>query len=150
MTYVGADLSMMGGSTHAMSLALALLALPLPTINGQLRTIRQRAVPHHCTGCRHHPCAPSPPNKVLPYHPLPMLGGLPTPTKTLTTLAQATLPCCSVVSSPPTFLTIYSTPSLLPFTFSSEVLLSLRGGTAHPFCVGGQNPPPQKHSQCKH
>jgi hypothetical protein len=43
MTYVGAVLSAMWGSTHATSLAPAPLAIPLPIINGQLRTVRQRA-----------------------------------------------------------------------------------------------------------
>jgi hypothetical protein len=148
MTYVGAVLSTMGGSTRATSLALAPLAIPSPIVNGQLRTVRQRARPCRCTGRRHRPRVPSPPDKVLPSHPHPTLGGLPPPTKTLTTLAQATSPCCSVVLSPPTFLTTSLTPSLLPFTFSSEVLLSSGGGTAHPFCVG--NPPLQKRTRRKH
>jgi hypothetical protein len=150
MTYVGAVHSMMGGSTRTTSLALAPSAIPSPIVDGQLRTVRQRARPCRCTGCHHRPRAPSPPDEVLPSHPHPMLGGLPTPTKTLTTLAQATSPCRSVVLSPPTFLTTSPTPSLLPFafTFSREVLLFLGGGTAHPFCVG--NPPPQKCTQCKH
>jgi hypothetical protein len=131
-----------------MSLALAPLALPLPTIDGQLWMVHQRTRPHHCTGRHHCPCAPSSPDKVLPSHPHPKLGGLPTPTKTLTTLARATSPCHSVVLSPPTFSTTSSTPSLLPLTFSSKVLLFSGGGTAHLFCVG--NPPPQKRTQCKH
>jgi hypothetical protein len=148
MTYVGAVLSTMGGSTRATSLALAPSAIPSPIVDGQLRTVHQRAQPRRRTGRRHCPCAPSPPDKVLPSHPHPMRGGLPTPTKPLTLLAQATSPCCSVVLSPPTFSTTSPTPSLLPFTFSSKVLLSLGGGTAHPFCVG--NPPLQKRTQCKH
>ena len=130
------------------SLALAPLTKPLPILDSQLQTVRQRARPCRCTGCCHRPWAPSSPDKVLPSHPHPTLGGLPMPTKTLTTLTQATSPCCSVVSSPPTFLTTSPTPSLLPFTFSSKVLLSLGGGTAHPFCVG--NPPPQKRTRRKH
>jgi hypothetical protein len=137
------------GNTHTTSLTLALSALPSPTIDSQLRTLCQCARPHHCTGCCHDPCAPSPPDGVLPSHPHPMLGRLPMPTKTLTTLARTTSPCCSVMSSPPTSSTKYSTPSLLLFTFSSNVLLSLGGRTAHPFCVGSRNPPPWKHSQCK-
>jgi hypothetical protein len=43
-----------------------------------------------------------------------------------------------------------SMPSLLPFTFGSEVCLFSGGGTTHPFCVGGQTPPPCKRSQRKH
>jgi hypothetical protein len=38
MTYVGTVLSTMGGSTRAMSLALAPLAIPLPIVDGQVRT----------------------------------------------------------------------------------------------------------------
>jgi hypothetical protein len=150
MTYVGTVLSTMGGSTHATSLALALPAIPSPTVDGQLRTVRQRARPRCCTGCRHRSCPSSPPDKVLPSHPHPMLGGLPSPTTTLTMLAQVTPPCCSVMLSPPTSSTTSSTPSILPSTFSGKVLLSRGGGTAHPFCIGGQNPPPQKRSQRKH
>jgi hypothetical protein len=148
MTYVGVVLSTMGGSTCVASLGLAPPAIPLPIIDGQLRILRQCAQTCCCTGCCHRPRLPSPPDKVLPSQLHPTLGGLPMPTKTLTTLAQATSPCCSVVLSPPTFLTTSPTPSLLPFTFSSKVLLSSGGGTAHPFCVG--NPPPQKRTQRKH
>jgi hypothetical protein len=63
-------------------------------------------VPRSCTialtftygqGCLR-PHAPSLPDKVLTSHPHPPLKGLPTPTKTLTTLAPVTSPCCSVVS----------------------------------------------------
>ncbi len=43
MTYVGAVLSTMGGSTCATSLALALAAIPLPIVDGQLQTVHQRA-----------------------------------------------------------------------------------------------------------
>jgi hypothetical protein len=151
MTYMGAVLSTMGGSTHVISLALALSAIPSPIIDGQLQTVRQRARPCCCTGCCHRPCAPSPPDKVLPSHPHPMLGGgLPMPTTILTTLARVTPSCCSVMSSPLTSSMTSSTPTLLPSIFSGEVLLSLGGGTAHPFCVGGQNPPPRKRSQRKH
>jgi hypothetical protein len=146
MTYVGAELSTLGGSTRATSLALALCWL----YDGQLRTVQLHARHRHHTGCHHRPCSPSPPEEVLPSHPHPMLGGLPTPTKTLITLVQATTPCCSVVSSTPTSSMTSSTPSHLPFTFSSQVLLSLGGGTTHPFCVGGLNPPPRKCSRCKH
>ncbi len=144
MAYVGMVLSMMGGNTRATFLALAPSALPPPTVDGQLWTVRQCARPCWHTGCCYCPRAPSPPDAVLPSHSHPTLGGLPTSTKSLTTLARATLPCCSVVSSPPTFSTTSPTPSLLPFTFSSKVLLSLEEGTTHPFCVG--NPPPQKRT----
>jgi hypothetical protein len=75
-----------GGEHSRAVLALAPLALPSPTVDGQLWTVRQRARPCHCTGFRHYPHVPSPPDKVLP-HPHQTLGGLPTPTKTLTTLA---------------------------------------------------------------
>jgi hypothetical protein len=77
MTYVGVVLSTMGGSTRVTSLALAPSAIPLPIVNGQLRMVRQRAQPCHCTGRHHRPCMPSPPDKVLPSHPHPTLGGLP-------------------------------------------------------------------------
>jgi hypothetical protein len=43
MTYVGTVLSTMGGSTCAMSLALAPSTIPSPIVDGQLRTVRQRA-----------------------------------------------------------------------------------------------------------
>jgi hypothetical protein len=140
----------MGGNTHTTSLTLAPLALPSPTVDAQLRTVRQRTQPCQRTGHCHCPCVPSPPDKVLPSHPQPMLGGLPTLTKILTTLVQATSPCCSLVSSPPTSLTTPSTPSLLPFTFSNKVCLSSREGTVHPFCAGGQDSPPRKCSWRKH
>jgi hypothetical protein len=150
MTYMGVVLSTMGGNTRVTSLTLTPSALLLPTVNSRLRTVCQRAWPCCCTGRRHCPCTPSPPDKVLPSHPHPTLGCLPTPTKTLTTLARATSPCCSVVLSPPTSLTTPSTPSLLPFTFSNDVHLSFGGGTTHPFYAGGQDSPPQKRSRCKH
>jgi hypothetical protein len=150
MTYVGAVLSTMGGSTCATSLALAPVAIPLPIVDGQFQMVHKRARTHPCTGCCHRPHAPSPPDKVLPSHPHPTLGGLPTPTMTLATLARVTPPYCSVMLSPPTSSMTSSTLTLLSSIFSGEVLLSSGGGTAHPFCVGGQNTPPQKRSQCKH
>jgi hypothetical protein len=134
MTYVGVVLSTMGGSTCATSLALAPAAIPSPIVNGQLQMVCQRAQTRRRTGCRHRPCMPSPPDKVLPSHPHPTLGGLPTPTTTLATLARATPPC---MSSPPTSSRTSSTLTLLPSIFSGEVLLSSGGGTTHPFCVGG-------------
>jgi hypothetical protein len=146
MTYVGAVLSTMGGSTCTRSLALAPVALPSPIVNGQLQTVRQCAQTCRRTGRCHRPRAPSPPDEVLPSHPHPTLGGLPTPTTTLVTLAQATPPCRSVMLSPPTSSITSSTLTLLPSIFSGKVLLSSGGGTAHPFCVGGQNTPPQRRS----
>jgi hypothetical protein len=86
MTYVGTVLSTMGGSTRTTSLALAPSAIPSPIVDGQLRMVHQCARPCCCTGCRHRPHVPSPPDEVLPSHPHPTLGGLPMPTKTLTTL----------------------------------------------------------------
>ncbi len=69
VTYVGAVLSTMGGSTRATSLTLAPWAIPLPIVNRQLRMVSQRAGPRHCTGCCHCPCMPSPPDEVLaPTH----------------------------------------------------------------------------------
>jgi len=73
MTYVGAVLSTMGGSTCVTSLILAPAAIPL--LNGQLQTVCQRAQTCCRTGCHHRPCKPSPPDEVLPSHPHPMLGG---------------------------------------------------------------------------
>jgi hypothetical protein len=140
MTYVGGVLSTMGGSTHSTSPALALLALPLPRVDGQQ--------PHHHTGCRHHPCAPSPPDEVLPSHPHPNVEGLSMPTDPPNLLARAT--SCLVTPSPAPPSTASSTPSLLPFTFGSKVCLSLEGAVAHPFCAGGLTPPPWKRTQHKH
>jgi hypothetical protein len=42
-SYVDAVLSTMGGSSQATSLTLALAALPLPAVNGQLWMVHQRA-----------------------------------------------------------------------------------------------------------
>jgi hypothetical protein len=142
MTYVGAGLSTMGGSTRVTSLALAPSAIPSPIVNGQLRTVRQCAQPCRCTGRRHRPRAPSPPDKVLPSQPHPTKEGLSTPTNPPNLLARATTRSGMPSLAPP--LTASSTPSLLPFTFGSEVCLSSEGVVAHPFCVG--NPPPQKHT----
>jgi hypothetical protein len=133
-----------------MSLALAPLAIPSPIVNGQLQTVCQHARPRCHTGCHHRPHAPSPPDKVLLSHPHTTLGGLPTPTTTLATLARATPPCCSVMSSPPTSSMTSSTPTLLPSIFSGKVRSSSGGGTVHLFCVGGQNPPSWKRSRRKH
>ncbi len=146
MTYVGAVLSTMGGSTCVTSLALAPLAIPSPIVNGQLQTIHRRARPCCRTGHHHRLGAPSPPDKVLPSHPHPTKEGLSMPTNPPNLLARATT--CSGTPSPAPPSTASSTPSLLPFIFGSKVCLSSEGVVAHPFCVG--NPPPQKRTQCKH
>jgi hypothetical protein len=144
-SYVDAVLSTMGGSTRVTSLALAPSAIPSPIVNGQLRTVCRRTRPRHCTGRRHRPRAPSPPDKVLPSHPHPTKEGLSTPTNPPNLLARAATRSGTPSLAPP--LTASSNPSLLPFTFGSEVCLSLEGVVAHPFCVG--NPPPQKCTQHK-
>jgi hypothetical protein len=148
MTYMGTVLSTMGGSTHATSLALAPSALPLPTIDGQLPMVHQRARLCCCTSCCHHPHAPSPPDEVFPSHPHQTVEGLSTPTETPNLLARATS-CLGTPSLAPSSMAL-STPSLLPFTFGSKVCLSSEGVVAHPFCAGGLTPPPRKHSQRKH
>jgi hypothetical protein len=148
MTYVGTVLSTMGGSTRTTSLALAPLAIPSPIVDGQLRTVRQRTQPCRCTGCRHHPCVPSPPDKVLPSCPHPTVEGLSMPTNPPNLLARATTCSGTLSLAPPS--TSSSTPSLLPFTFGSKLCLSLEGVVAHPFCAGGLTPPPQKRTRCKH
>jgi hypothetical protein len=146
MTYVGTVLSTMGGSTRVMSLALAPLAIPSSIVNGQLRMVRQRARHRRCTGRRHPPRAPSPPDEVLPSHPHPTKEGLSMPTNPPNLLARATTRSGTLSLAPP--LTASSTPSLLPFTFGSKVCLSSEGVVAHLFCVG--NPPPLKCTQRKH
>ncbi len=109
---------------------------------------RQRAQPHCCTGCHHHPCAPSPPDGVLPSQPHPTVEGLSMPTNPLNLLVRATTRSGTPSLAPP--LTASSTPSLLPFTFGSKVCLSSEGVVANPFCAGGLTPPPRKHTQRKH
>jgi hypothetical protein len=146
MTYMNAVLSMMGGSTCVTSLALAPLAIPSPIINGQLWMVRRCTQPRCCTGRRHHPCVPSPPAEVLPFHPHPTKEGLSMPTNPPNLLARATTCSGTPSLAPPSMAS--STPSLLPFTFCSEVCLSSEGVVAHPFCVG--NPLPQKRTQCTH
>jgi hypothetical protein len=148
MTYVGTVLYTMGGSTRATSLALAPSAIPSPIIDGQLWTVRRCARPPHRTGRRHHPCAPSPPDEVLPSHPHPTVEGLSTPTNPPNLLARETTCSGTWSLAPP--LTASSTPSLLPFTYGSKVCLSLEGIVAHPFCAGGLTPPPRKRTRCKH
>jgi hypothetical protein len=148
MTYVGAFLSTMGGSTCTTSLALAPLAIPSPIVNGQLQMVCRRAQPRHCTGRHHHPCTPSPPDKILPSHPHPTVEGLSMPTEPPNLLAGAT--SCSGTPSLAPSLTASFTPSLLPFTFGSKICLSSEGVVAHPFCAGGLTPPPWKRMQCKY
>jgi hypothetical protein len=131
-----------------MSLALAPSAIPLPIVDGQLRTVRQHAQPRLCTDCYHRPCAPSPPDEVLPSHPHPTVEGLSMPTNPPNLLARATT--CSGMPSLAPPLTASSTPSLLPFTFGSKVCLFSEGVAAHPFCAGGLTPPPRKRTQRKH
>jgi hypothetical protein len=153
MTYVGAVLSTMGGSTRATSLALAPSALTSPTVNSQpsptvdsqlqmvcrsaqpRRSTGQRARPHRRTGRCHQPHAPNPScDEAPPSHPHPTLAGTSTPTFTPPTLsarASSTtrLGTPSLVPSS----TASSTPSLLPFTFGSELLLE--GLTIHSVLV---------------
>jgi hypothetical protein len=126
MTYVGAVLSTMGGSTRVTSPALAPLAIPSPIVNGQLRIVRQRA--QHCrrTGHHHCPCAPSPPDEVLPSRPHPTKEGLSMPTNPLNLLVRATTRSGTLALAPP--LTASSTPSLLPFTFDRSIF----GGSCCP------------------
>ncbi len=139
-----------GGSPHATSLALTLPPWTSPTVDGQLRTVCQCARPCSCTGWCFRPHVPSPPDKVLPSHPHLTLEGLSTPSVPPKLLARATsrLGMPSLVPS----LMASNTLSLLPYTLRirREVHLSLGGGTAHPFFVGGPAPPPQKHTQHKH
>ncbi len=131
-----------------MSLPLAPLAIPSPILDGQLWMVRRRAQPCHRTGRRHHPCTPSPPDKVLPSHPHPTVEGLSMPTNPPNLLARVTTRSGMLSLAPPS--TASSTPSLLPFTFGSEVCLSLEGVVAHPFCAGGLTPPPRKCTRRKH
>ncbi len=148
MTYVGVVLSMMGGSTRATSLALALLAIPSPIVDDQLRMVRQCAQPCRCTGSCRRPCTPNPPDEVLPSHPHPTVEGLSTPSNPPNLLARAPIRSGTPSLAPPSMAS--STPSLLPFTFGSEVCLSLEEVVAYPFCAGGLTPPPWKRKQCKH
>jgi hypothetical protein len=64
-TYKDAVLSSMGGSSQATSLILAPVALPLPAVDGQLWTVRQRAQPRCCVGQCHGPWAPNPQAHIL-------------------------------------------------------------------------------------
>jgi hypothetical protein len=78
-----------------------------------LLAVCPRARPRRRTGRRNIPRAPNSSAAVAPTHPDILQGGLPTPTST--TLAGATSPCCSVVSSTPPGWTMPDTPSLQPF-----------------------------------
>ncbi len=91
---------------------------------------------------------PSPPDKVLPSHHHTTLEGLSTPTEPLNLLTRAT--SRSGMPSLAPSLRTSSTSYLLPFTFGSQVCLSLEGEVAHPLCAGGLTPPPQKCTPRKH
>ncbi len=149
-SYVDAVLSNMGGGTQP-SLPLAVsppalvpAALPSPDINNQRQTVRPRARPCRHTGRRNIPQAPSSSAAVAPTHPDILQVGL--PTLTSTTLAGATSPCRSVVSSTPPGWTTPDTPSLQPFTFDDGALHSSGGGNAHPFRAQGLPLPPWKRT----
>jgi hypothetical protein len=114
-SYVGAVLSTMGGSSHTTPLIIALLPPPSTMVDGPLQKACCRTQPLHRTGQCHHPCVPSPPDKVLPSYPHPTLEGLSTPTVPPKLLARAT--SCSGTPSLVPPLMVSSTPSLLPFTF---------------------------------
>ncbi len=64
-SYVDTVLSTMGGSSQATSLTLAPAALPLPAVDGQLRTVRQRTQPCCHVGQHHGPQAPNPQAHIL-------------------------------------------------------------------------------------
>jgi hypothetical protein len=108
--------------------------------------VRPRARPRRRTGRCNIPCAPSSFIKVTPTHPELLQGGLPTPTQTK--LAQATSPCPSEVSSTTPYLTTPHTPSLFPSNLVGFTV-SMAGGNAHPFQMGGPTPPPRKRTQRK-
>ena len=146
-SYVDAVLSNMEGGTQP-SLPLAgSPALPSPDVASQLQTVRPCARPRRRTGRRNVPRAPSSSVAVAPTHPDLLQGGLPTPTST--TLAGATSPCRSVVSSTPPGWTTPDTPSLQPFTFHGGAVHSSGGGNAHPFHACGPPTPPRTHTRHK-
>jgi hypothetical protein len=64
-TYKDAVLSSMGGSSQATSLILALAALTLPVVDGQLQTVCQRAQSRCRVGQSHGPQAPNPQAHIL-------------------------------------------------------------------------------------
>ena len=138
----------MGGGTQP-SLPLAgLPALPSPDVDNQRQTVRPRAQPRRRTGRRNIPRAPSPYVAVAPTHPELLQGGLPAPTSI--TLAEATSPCCSMVSSTPPGWTTSHTPSLQPFTFDDGAIHTSWGGNAHPFHARGLPLPPWKRTRRKY
>jgi hypothetical protein len=133
------------GGEHSRNVPLSgTVSYTIAIVDGQLRTVSQRTQHCHRTGCRQRPCAPSPPDKVLPSHPHPTVEGLSTPTNPLNLLVRATTRSGTLSLAPPS--TAFSTPSLLPYTFGSKVCLSLEGVVAHPFCAGGLTPPPRKRT----
>jgi hypothetical protein len=148
-SYVDAVLFNMGGDTQP-SLPLAgSPALPSPDVDSQRQTVRPRARPCRRTGWRNIPRAPSSYVAVAPTHPELLQGGLPTPTSI--TLAGATSPCCSMVSSTLPGWTTSHTPSLQPFTFDEGAVHTSGGGNAHPFHARGGLPlPPWKRMRRKY
>ena len=147
-SYVDTVLFNMGGGTQP-SLPLAgSPALPSPDVDSQRQTVRPRAGPCHRTGRRNIPRAPSSYAAVAPTHPELLQGGLPTPTSI--TLAGATSPCCSMVSSTPPGWTTSHTPSLQPFTFDEGAVHTSGGGNAHPFHARGLPLPPWKRTRRKY
>ena len=147
-SYVDAVLFNMGGSTQP-SLPLAgLPALPSPDVNSQRQTVRPRARPRRRTGRRNIPRAPSSYVAVAPTHPELLQRGLPTPTSI--TLAGATSPCCSVVSSTPPGWTTSHTPSLQSFTFDEGAVHTSMGGNVYPFHARGLPLPPWKRTRRKY
>ena len=153
-SYVDAVLSTMGGGTEpSLPLAVSPSALvpaaqPLHDVDGQLQTVRPRARPRRRTGRRNIPRAPSSFVEVAPTHPELLQGRLPTPT--FITLAGATSPCCSVVSSTPPGWTTSHTPSLQPFTFDEGAVPTSGGGNTHPFHARGLLLPPWKRTRRKY
>jgi hypothetical protein len=127
-------------SPVALHCLLMLLAQPPDTVNTLQWTVCRCLWPCHCTGRRNGPPAPSSPNKALPSHPHPTMGGRPLPTATTTTMVERHIILTPMVLS----------PSLLPTTFRTRHCLSQGGGDAHPFRVCGMTLPPQKCTQHKH
>ncbi len=64
-SYVDVVLTTMGGSSQATSLPLAQAALPLPALDGKLRTVRRCARPYRRVGRCHGPRAPNPQEHLL-------------------------------------------------------------------------------------
>jgi hypothetical protein len=147
-SYVDAVLFNMGGGTQP-SLPLAgSPALPSPDVDSQRQTVRPHARPCRRTGRRNIPRAPSSYVAVAPTHPKLLQGGLPTPTSI--TLAGATSPCCSVVSSTPPGWTTSHTPSLQSFTLDEGAVHTSMGGNVYPFHARGLPLPPWKRTRRKY